>query len=218
MIIKIGNLLFKIKKYIFPICVFLLFFICAANTTIKTATKNKIFSEVTMLPKNKVGVVLGTGKYLKNGTLNLYFSYRIAATVDLFKQGKIEYILVSGDNSTEEYDEPNDFKKELIEQGVPEDKIVLDYAGFRTLDSVIRAKEVFGLTNFTLISQQFHNERALYIATRNNINAVAFNAKDVSKYYGIKVQIREYLARTKVFIDLFFKVKPKFLGPRITIG
>ncbi len=101
--------------------------------------------------------------------------------------------------------------------GVPENRIFLDYAGFRTLDSVVRAKLVFGLDSFTLISQEFHNERALYLATKNGINAVAYNAKDVSNRYRIKVKIREYFARTKVFIDILFKVKPKFLGPKIEI-
>lgn len=206
------------RKFLFPISVFILFFICVAHTKIKNEAKNKTFSDANLLPNNKVGVVLGTGKYLKNGTLNLYFKYRIEAAVTLYKGYKIEYILVSGDNSRFDYDEPTDFKNELVAQGIPEDRIVLDYAGFRTLDSVIRAKEVFGLTNFTLISQEFHNERALYIASKNNMNVIAYNAKDVSKRYGFKVKVREYLARTKVFIDLLFKVKPKFLGPKIAIG
>lgn len=206
------------RKFLFPISVFILFFICVAHTKIKNEAKNKTFSDVSVLPKNKVGVVLGTGKYLKNGTLNLYFKYRIEAAVTLFRECKIEYILVSGDNSRFDYDEPTDFKNELIAQGIPEDRIVLDYAGFRTLDSVIRVKEVFGLTNFTLISQEFHNERALYIASKNNMNVIAYNAKDVSKKYGFKVQAREYLARTKVFVDFHFNIKPKFLGPKINIG
>lgn len=204
-------------KYLFPFSVFMLFFICCANNTIKKNAENHIFSDVELIQKNKVGLVLGTSKFLKNGTINLYFKYRIEATVELFKNNKIEYILISGDNSKVEYDEPTDFKNELISQGIPEACIFLDYAGFRTLDSVVRAKAVFGLTNFTLISQPFHNERALYLATTNGINAIAYNAKDVSNRYGLKVTIREYFARTKVFVDIFLKVKPKFLGPKITI-
>ena len=204
-------------KYLFPISVFSIFFICVANDTIKRSVKNKLFSDVNLIEKNKVGLVLGTSKFLKNGTINLYFKYRIEATVALFKNNKIEYILISGDNSKVDYNEPSDFKNELVKQGIPEDCIFLDYAGFRTLDSVVRAKAVFGLTNFTLISQEFHNERALYLATKNGINAIAYNAKDVSKRYGIKVRVREYFARTKVFLDILFKVKPKFLGPKITI-
>ena len=204
-------------KYLFPLSVFIVFFICVANNSIKKSVQNKVFSDLNLIQKNKVGLVLGTSKYLKNGTVNLYFKYRIDATVELYKNNKIECILISGDNSKKDYDEPTDFKNELISKGIPENKIFLDYAGFRTLDSVVRAKLVFGLNNFTLISQQFHNERALYLARKNGINAIAYNAKDVPNKYGIKVKIREYFARTKVFIDILFKVKPKFIGPKIKI-
>jgi SanA protein len=109
-----------------------------------------------------VGLVLGTSQYLKNGYLNWYFKYRIEATVELYKKGKIDFILVSGDNSHKNYDEPTAFKNELIKRGIPADQIYLDYAGFRTLDSVVRAKEIFGQTSITIISQKFHNERAIY--------------------------------------------------------
>lgn len=213
----INNTLKKISKYTLLVIVLTAIIIVLANYTIQENAKNKVFSDTSLIQKNKVGLVLGTSKYLKNGSVNLYFKYRINATLELFNNNKIEYILISGDNSSEGYDEPTDFKEELISNGVPEDRIFLDYAGFRTLDSVVRAKLVFGLDSFTLISQEFHNERALYLATKNGINAVAYNAKDVSNSYGIKVKIREYFARTKVFIDIFFKVKPKFLGPKIEI-
>ena len=110
-----------------------------------------------------------------------------------------------------------DFKEELVKRGIPEDRIFLDYAGFRTLDSVIRAKEIFGQEEITIISQEFHNERAIYLAGKNDIEAVGFNARDVSRRYGLKVQLREYLARTKVFLDILFEVEPKFLGEKIEI-
>lgn len=213
----INNTLKKMIKYTLSVIVLTAIIITLANYTIQKNAKNKVFSDANLIQKNKVGLVLGTSKYLRNGTVNLYFKYRINATIELFNNNKIEYILISGDNSSEGYDEPTDFKEELISNGVPENRIFLDYAGFRTLDSVVRAKLVFGLDSFTLISQEFHNERALYLATKNGINAVAYNAKDVSNRYGIKVKIREYFARTKVFIDILFKVKPKFLGPKIEI-
>lgn len=211
------NKIKKSRKFLLLLFILSILIVSTANYAINKNAKNKTFSDVNLIQKNKVGLVLGTSKYLKNGTVNLYFKYRIEATLELFQNNKIEYILISGDNSKEEYDEPSDFKNELIKQGIPEERIFLDYAGFRTLDSVVRAKAIFGLTNFTLISQQFHNERALYLATKNGINAIAYNAKDVSNSYGIKVKIREYFARTKVFLDILFKVKPKFLGPKITI-
>ena len=188
-----------------------------SNYSIEKNSKNKTYSDSSQIEKNKVGLVLGTSRTLKNGTINLYFKYRINATVELFNKGKIDFILISGDNGNENYDEPSDFKNELIKLGIPENKIFLDYAGFRTLDSVIRAKEIFGQQSITIISQQFHNERAIYLAEKNGIKAIGFNAQDVSGRYGIKVKIREYLARTKVFIDILFGVNPKFLGEKIEI-
>lgn len=192
--------------------------ILLSNYLIESNAKNKTFTDVAQIPKNKVGLVLGTAKMLQNGNVNRYYKYRIEATVALYKAGKIEYVIVSGDNSTKTYDEPTDFKNDLIAGGIPENRIYLDYAGFRTLDSVVRAKEIFGQESITIISQRFHNERAIYLAEKNQIKAVGFNAKSVSAYYGFKTNLREYLARTKVFFDILFNVQPKFLGKKIVIG
>ncbi|MCT4630503.1 ElyC/SanA/YdcF family protein [Winogradskyella sp.] len=175
-------------------------------------TKHLVFDSISNIQKNKVGLVLGTGKYAASGNINLFYKYRVDAAVKLYQAKKIEYILVSGDNSRKDYDEPSDFKQDLIARGIPEDKIFLDYAGFRTLDSVIRAKEIFGQTSITFISQKFHNQRAIYIANSYDIKAVGFNAKDVYKSH-----FREYLARSKASLDLVFNVQPKFLGKKITI-
>lgn len=199
------------------IFVFNLIFICIANYSITNNAEHKTFSSYNQIKKNKVGLVLGTSKLLKNGNINLYFEYRINATVELFENKKIDFILISGDNGNKNYDEPTDFKETLIARGIPENKIFLDYAGFRTLDSVVRAKEIFGQTEITIISQKFHNERAIYLAENNGIEAVGFNAKDVSGRYGIRVKLREYLARTKVFLDILLGVDPKFLGEKINI-
>jgi len=177
------------------------------------------YAEINDVTPAKVGLVLGTSKYVKSGNINQYYQFRINATLELFKERKIEYILVSGDNSTTAYDEPNMFKNDLIKLGVPAERIVLDYAGFRTLDSVVRAKEVFQEENFIIISQPFHNERALYIAKHKGISASAFNAKDVGRNYGFKTQIREKFARVKTLLDLYLlDTKPKFLGEKIKIG
>ncbi|WP_369997874.1 vancomycin high temperature exclusion protein [Winogradskyella sp.] len=175
-------------------------------------TNHLIYDDLSAIPKNKVGLLLGTGKYAASGNINLFYKYRIDAAVKLYKAGKIEYILVSGDNSRKDYDEPSDFKNDLIARGIPEDRIFLDYAGFRTLDSVVRAKEIFEQTSITFISQKFHNQRAIYIANHYDIKAVGFNAKDVYNSH-----FREYLARSKASLDLVFNVQPKFLGDKITI-
>lgn len=170
------------------------------------------YNDIDSIPKNKVGLLLGASKLAPSGNINLFYKHRIDAAIELYKAGKIDFILVSGDNSRKSYDEPTDFKNDLIAKGVPAERIFLDYAGFRTLDSIVRAKEIFGQNSFTIISQQFHNQRAIYIAQHFNIDAIAYNAKDVYKTPG-----REYLARAKANLDLLFNVKPKFLGDKITI-
>lgn len=194
-----------------------LFALLAANILVEKTATDKLYNSTNKIPYNKVGVLLGTNKTLKNGRINLYYKYRIDGAAKLFHSGKIDYILVSGDNSSKGYDEPTTIKKDLIKKGVPSKKIFLDYAGFRTLDSVVRSKEIFGQTSITLISQQFHNERAIYISEYKGIRAIGFNAKDVNIKYGIKTRLRERLARVKMFIDLVFGKQPKFMGEKIEI-
>lgn len=176
------------------------------------------YTELSDLPSAKVGLVLGTSKYVKKGSINLYYTYRLNAAKELYDAGKIEFILISGDNSTTAYDEPNTFKNDLIQMGIPAEKIILDYAGFRTLDSIVRAKAVFKEDNFIIISQPFHNERALFIAQSKHINAKAYNAKDVGERYGLKTKVREKFARVKTLIDLYLlNTQPKFFGDEIII-
>ncbi len=191
--------------------------IFGTDRLVEKSASDKVFNSTKEIPHNKVGLFLGTGKILSNGRINLYYKYRIEAAVKLFKAGKVDFILVSGDNSTKNYDEPSTIKEDLIKKGIPSSKIYLDYAGFRTLDSVVRCKEIFGQSSITVISQQFHNERAIYIAKRKDINAIGFNAKDVNVNYGFKTRLRERFARVKMVLDLIIGKKPKFLGEKIEI-
>lgn len=193
-------------------------FVWWANHKIETETKNFVSYDIQKLPNEKVGLLLGTSKILKSGWKNLYFFNRIDATEQLYKSGKIKYILISGDNSTKDYSEPEDMQAELLKRGIPADKIVLDFAGFRTLDSVVRAKEIFGQNSFIIISQKFHNERAIFLARKYGIEAYGFNAKDVNKYFGFKTKIREYFARVKVFVDFTLGIEPKFGGEKVEIS
>ena len=126
-------------------------------------------------------------------------------------------VLVSGDNSTQYYNEPETFKKDLIAGGIPEEKIILDPSGLRTLDSMVRAKEVFGLDSVTVISQKFQNERAIFLAQKKGLYAIGYNAKDIEGSQGLKVQIREYFARVKVFIDLLLNTQPISNGDKIAV-
>lgn len=190
-------------------------FVC--NISINRYAKTLVFSNVSDIPYTKTGLLLGTSPFLKNGNPNLYFNYRVDAAAELYNAKKVKYILISGDNRRDDYNEPQEMKNALVKRGVPEHAIFLDYAGLRTLDSVVRAKEIFGQDSLTVISQKFHNERAVYLASENGINAIGFNAKDVSAYAGFKTQIRELLARVKVFVDLFTNKQPRHLGDKVSI-
>jgi len=204
-------------KIILILIVLAVISILISNKLIEKASQNKLFDSTEIIPQNKVALLLGTGKYTQGKYINLYYKYRIEATIKLYESGKINFILISGDNSRKEYDEPNTMKQDLMEKGIPEAKIYLDYAGFRTLDSVVRCKEIFNQSKITIISQKFHNQRAIFIAQHYNIDAIGFNAQDVSVYWGFKTRMREHLARVKVMIDLLIGKQPKFLGEKINI-
>lgn len=194
-----------------------LLFTAFANYKIENSTEEFDTDKLEILPKTKVAVVLGTAPNLVSGYQNYYFTYRIEAATKLYQSGKVTHFILSGDHGRKNYNEPEAMKQALIKSGVPENVIYLDYAGFRTLDSMIRANEIFGQNEFIVVSQEFHNQRAVYIARQNGINAYGYNAKDVNKNAGLKTNIREYFARTKVFIDSFFGIQPKFLGEKIEI-
>lgn len=193
-------------------------FVVASNVIIEAYSAKYVQNDLQDLSHKKVGLVLGTSRRVASGKTNYFFTYRIDAAVRLFNSGKIDYILVSGDNGTKEYNEPRDMQRALMAAGIPENKIVLDYAGFRTLDSIIRCRDVFGQDNFIIVTQQFHNERAVFLAHANGIKAYGYNARDVSRKATIKTRVREVFARTKVFIDLVTEKQPKFLGEKIVIG
>ena len=208
----------KIIKWTLLIAIVLpIILVIVANGIINQQSKKLVFGNIESIPENEVGLLLGTSKYVRSGRPNLYFENRITATEKLFKSGKIKKVVISGDNGRVSYNEPQDMKEELMKRGIPEEKIYLDYAGFRTLDSVYRMKEIFGQNKFTVISQKFHNERAIFIAKTLNLDVVGYNAKDVNAYNGFKTKVREKFARVKVFIDLVIKKKPKYLGEKIII-
>jgi SanA protein len=176
-----------------------------------------LYDSATTIPFQKTGLLLGTSKFLKSGLINPYYKYRIDAALALFHQKKINYLVISGDNSRKEYDEPSSMRADLIAGGVDSAQIYLDYAGFRTFDSMVRLREIFSTDSVTVISQAFHNERALYIAQREGIYALAFNARDVGKRMGFRTQLRERFARVKVFVDYLIGKKPKFLGTKVEL-
>ena len=144
----------KKLKILVLLTVLLLFGLILTNAMVSFQARNHIYDTTENIPKNKVGLILGAGKYTASGHINSYYKYRLEAAVELYKAGKIEFILISGDNGRKTYDEPTTFKIDLIAKGIPENRIFLDYAGFRTLDSVVRSKEIFGQDSITIISQK----------------------------------------------------------------
>lgn len=191
----------------------LLIFVFTCDLWIGNNAKGRMYNRISDVPENSAALVLGTSPGSR-GKVNLYYKYRMQAAADLWKSGKVDYIIVSGDNSTVNYDEATYMKKTLNDLGIPDSVITLDYAGFRTLDSVVRAYWVFGQKNIVIVSQPFHNERAIFIADHFGINACAYNAKDVPDKYGWKTSLREYLARVNAVLDLFvFQTTPKYPGP-----
>lgn len=187
------------------------------NLCINQYARPFIYDRTDSIPACHVGLLLGTSPKLSDGRNNLYFDYRIAATIDLFHAGKINYILISGDNRRHNYNEPAEMQKALLQQGIPDSVIRMDYAGFRTLDSVVRAKRIFGQDSLTVISQRFHNERAIFLGSQYGIYIRGFNARDVNIYTGFKTQIRELLARVKVFADILTNKQPHHLGEKVEI-
>ena len=197
-------------------------FLAYANLACKSAARGRVFCSVPATPESAVGLLLGTSKEIRHGRANLHFTQRIEAAAALYRAGKVRHLLVSGDNHIASYNEPQDMRAALIAAGVPPAAITCDYAGFRTLDSVVRARAVFGLSHCLIITEAFHCPRALWIAQRHGLDAIAFAAPDVGlKSWKWRAQAREQLARSWCAVDLYLLHRgPKYLGPTepIAIG
>lgn len=195
-----------------------LLLVIIANVLITSSTKKYIYSDLQLIPYNKVGLLLGTSKYSRTGGTNDHYKLRLQAAYNLFKGKRIDYILISGDNRTPYYNEPSTIRHDLLKMGIPKQRIYRDYAGFRTLDSIIRAHKVFGLNKLTIISQGYLNNRALYIALNQHIDAIAFSA-GTGAHSDLSNQGREIMARVLALLELHvFHTQPHYLGPAIKIG
>ena len=203
---KVAKKLLWITCIISFVCIVLML-IC--NQIVVNNAKGKVFSDIDSIKYNKVGLLLGTTPQARiTKVKNYFFIYRIDAAEQLYKAGKIENILISGDeNSLDGINEPECMRDSLVARGVPASDIILDGKGYRTINSIINANKVFGLKSFTIISQEFHNERALYQAEHLGLdveNLQAYNAKMPKSRRAFLTTIREYFARVKMFIDLMF--------------
>lgn len=188
-------------------------FILGCNLLIELRTKAFIFQDVQQIGHQPVGLVLGTSSRFASGAPNLFFKYRMEAAAEVFQAGKVSHLLLSGDNRFSSYNEPLEMKRALMSKGVPESAITLDYAGLRTLDSVIRAKRIFGQQQLTIISQRSHVERAVFIARHHDIQAFGLSAQRVPLGISAKTTVREWLARCKAVLDLYIlRKQPRHLG------
>ena len=187
---------------------------------INYSTQSAIYTEVKKVPHRRAALVLGTAKYIAKGKKNYFYVYRIRAASALWKAGKVDAIVVSGDNASKYYNETVRMQKDLIKSGVPKKYIALDHAGFRTLDSVVRAEALFGLKEYIIVSQKFHLERALYIAKEKGQDVIGFAAKDIPGTKAArKMAFREYFARVKAFLDVtILHTRPAFLGDKVKVN
>jgi len=189
------------------------------NLWVVTSTSNQVLTDFNLLPDKGVALVLGTSHRMVDGSPNPFFHNRMATAAELYKEGKIARFIVSGDNRTKYYNEPAEMQKALIKLGVPTEAITLDYAGLRTLDSIVRCKEIFGQSKIIIITQPFHSYRALFISHFYNMNAVALVAREPAQEAAPRVYLREYLARSKAILDLYvLGTTPRHLGEKEPIG
>lgn len=214
-----SRLFFKrLFKWIFypALLVFLVGLVCFF--WIENSVSNQLYDDAEKIPSCKTAIVLGTSRKLANDTENLYFTYRIDAAVKLYEARKIKKFILSGDNRVDQYNEPKDMRKALLERGVPDSCLVLDYAGLRTFDSMVRCKEIFGQDSVIVISQQFHTARSVFISNKIGLTAFGFNAQKVTTQKAFKIKVREFFSRIKCVLDLYIiGTKPKHLGEKINI-
>lgn len=195
------------------VCVLLL--IVACHYIVVWNASGKTYDNVETIPHNKVGLLLATSPITPGGAHNFYFDNRIKAADELYKAGKIDFIIASGGDYRQSQkngcDEPGAIRDSLVERGIPENRIILDYEGTTTRNSIYKARQTFGLDSVTLISQKYHNERAIFLAERCNIKAVGYNAAPSPiRRNRIKNTLREYLARVKMFGSILFAGTPSF--------
>lgn len=195
--------------------IFFIGLVLGSNLWVVYSTKDELYTEQNQLPEHGIALVLGTSNRTSSGAPNLFFQKRIETAAALYHSGKIDQLLLSGDNSSQYYNEPVTMQKALVKLGVPESAITLDFAGLRTLDSIVRCKEIFGQNKITIITQPFHSYRALFISQYYGMDAVAVVADEPGFEYSFKVRIREYMARTKAVLDLYvLKTTPRHMGQK----
>ena len=209
----------RIRKITVRIFILLILVVIGSNLWIVLSTYSESYTNIEDFSPREIALVLGTSNKLVSGEENPFFKDRIKTAIDLYNGGKIKYILVSGDNRSKYYNEPVMMQQALIEKGIPENVITLDYAGLRTLDSIIRCKEIFGQDSIVIVTQKFHSYRALFLSNHYGISAVAVDTGSLPLSVSIKTIIREFLARPKALWDTYIThQQPRHLGDKEIIN
>lgn len=194
------------------------FSVAVSETYVWRQSSGRHSERVADVREGGVGVVLGCAPHLA-GRPNMYFYNRMQAAAELWHAGKVTALLVTGDNSSSDYNEAEAMKQALVDRGVPPDAIACDFAGLRTLDSIVRAHRIFGAERLVVVSQQFHNERALAIASHYGIEACGLDAADIGvRSHRLRSWVRERAARVAMMIDLFvLDRQPRHMGRQETL-
>jgi SanA protein len=171
------------------------------NVWLVQRSSGRVTQVAAQVPEAPVALVLGTSRNLASGLINAHWKMRMDAAAALWKAGRVKQILVSGDNRKSDYNEPRDMRDGLVERGVPANVIKMDLAGLRTLDSVIRAKEIFGVTRCVIVSDDFHLPRAIWLADRRGMTVTGFRGPALSWELSGKTRIREWLARINAALE-----------------
>lgn len=190
-------------------------FLSGTNAWVLLSAKSRCYESLELVPSRDVAVVLGTSPRLSSGSSNPFFESRMDAAAELYKRGKVRHILVSGDNRRKDYDEPTAMRDALVKRGIPEQAVSMDFAGLRTLDTVERARAVFGLSEALIVTDDFHLARSLFLAKAKGLDAVGVCGVRVRWSWSKKTRCREVVSRTLAWLDVYvLGTKPRHYGPR----
>lgn len=175
--------------------------VAVCEISVFIASKGRMYSDVEEIPHREVGLLLGTNPKGRRGGANMFYNYRIDAAVALYEAGKVDRFLISGAKKGSDYDEPQAMREALAARGVPDSIFILDGQGFHTIESIVRAKEIYEVDSVTIISQEFHNKRSLYMAKHNGLDAIAYNAANTTILrWRVIMFLRERASRVKAVL------------------
>jgi SanA protein len=193
------------KKSCLLLLLLIIVIIVSSNIFVNMYANRFLYDALKKLPINEYGLVLGTNKYLPQGGINQFFEGRVKGVQQLYVAGKIKKIIVSGYRESVKYDEPAQIKNMLLKYGVPDSVIILDTVGHRTIQSIQNLSKISGLQRVTIISQRFHNQRAVYLACHKGYTAVGYNVADVHSSRNARTYMREIFAKTLAFFEIVFE-------------